>query len=303
MNMIRSLDPSSESFLNGLAAIQNRAQAAQRELTTGRRINTASDDPGQISLLLELQASLARNDQIQSNLGRVKTETDSAESALEMAAKAMDRAQVLAAQAQPTTNTAATRATIAGEIGSLLQQIGGLASTQVEGRYIFSGDSDSVPPYTVDLSQNQPVSTYAGGASTRKVEHPDGTLITVARTAQDVFDAADPKQNIFASLVNLRTALLANDQSWIDAALPVLNSASTYLEGQLAFYGTVQNRVADGIEFASNRGTQLKTEISGIQDADLTDAIVQLTQAKVQEDAALSSRAKLPRGSLFDFLG
>ena len=71
----------------------------------------------------------------------------------------------------------------------------------------------------------------------------------------------------------------------------------------LAFYGTVQNRVDGAVDFAANLTTQLLTQQSGIQDADLISSITQLNQAATQQQAALAAEAKMPRTSLFDYLG
>lgn len=71
---------------------------------------------------------------------------------------------------------------------------------------------------------------------------------------------------------------------------------------QLAFYGRTQNRVASETDFGKNYETRLQSQLSGIQDADLAQAITEMQQAQTEQTAALSSRAKLPRTSLFDFL-
>ena len=46
--MLSNLDPSAQQFLNNLNRIQERMSHAQREITTGRRVNQVSDDPDQI---------------------------------------------------------------------------------------------------------------------------------------------------------------------------------------------------------------------------------------------------------------
>jgi flagellin-like hook-associated protein FlgL len=85
--------------------------------------------------------------------------------------------------------------------------------------------------------------------------------------------------------------------------MPGIQSSGTYLNQQLAFYGQTQNRVTSEMDFGANYEIQLKTQLSGIQDADLTQAITEMQQASTQQTAALSARAKLPKTSLFDFLG
>ena len=301
--MIEFFHPSDHIFLNGMARIQARQLQAQQQLTTGLRINSISDDPDQISNLLQVRSALSRAQQIKSNLARAKTETDTAEGALQNAAKLLDRVSTLATQAQPTIQSADARAHIAGEIGSILQQLVGIADTSVEGRYLFSGDSDQMQPYTYDSSQAYPVSAYAGAAATRQIQHPDGSLYGISKTAQEIFDSDDPASNVFTVITSLRTALLNNDQAGIDGSLPNLSNASSYLNGELAWYGTVQNRVNQAIDFASTLTTQLQAEQSDIQDADLTEAITELNQAALQQQAALGAEGQMPRTNLFDYLG
>ena len=83
--MLSNLDPSAQQFLNNLNRIQERMSHAQREITTGRRVNQVSDDPDQISTLLTARAHLESAKQIQTNLGRVKAETDTAEQSIQSA--------------------------------------------------------------------------------------------------------------------------------------------------------------------------------------------------------------------------
>jgi flagellar hook-associated protein 3 FlgL len=301
--MITSLDSGYQRFLSGLTLIQRRADKAQIELTSGFRINTVSDDPDHIATLLQTRSDLGRIQQIHSNLNRVKTEADAAEGVLSSAVTSLDRVQTLGSQGQSGFETPENRAVIAGEIGSVLQQLVSASNTSVEGRFIFAGDSDQQQPYSIDLTQANAVSGYGGSAGTRQIDGPDGSVFSIAKTAQQIFDNPNTQQNVFVSVNNLRVALQNNDQAGIDNALIDVQSASKYLNSQLAFYGTVQNRVNGGIDFASTFETQLRTNISGLQDADLTQSILELTQAKTQQDAALSAQARLPRTSLFDFLG
>jgi len=301
--MIDSLNSAAQSFLMGLSQIQQRAQRAQTELTTGLKINTVSDAPDQIAGLLQTRSDLARTQQITDNLGRVKTEVDTAEEGLQSAVTLMQRAQTLGAQGASDVSSSDTRQNLADEVGSILQQLVSTANTTVEGRYIFSGDSDQQAPYSVDLSQTNPVSSYQGSAATRQVQAADGSTFTVAMTAQDIFDAPTAADNVFVSINNLRQALLNGDTSGISSALADVQSSSGYLNQQLAFYGTVQDRVASATDFAQTYSTQLQTQLSGIQDADEAEAITELTQAQTQQQAALVSRAQIPRTSLFDYLG
>lgn len=300
--MISSLNPNTQQFLNDLNQISDSMQQAQSQVTTGLKVNQVSDQPDIISTLLATRASLSTSQQISSNLGRVKTETDSGEQALESAVTLFDQVQTLGASGVTSTATADTNATLAQQAGSVLQEMVGLADTNVEGRYIFAGDSDQQSPYTVDLTQTPPVSAYQGSAATRVAQHPDGSTFAISETAQTIFDSSDPTTNVFSAITNLQTALANNDTAAIQTANAGLSKIGDYLNQQLAFYGNVQDKVAQATDYASTQQTQLQTQISNLQDADLTSSILTLNQDQTQEQAALQSEARIPRTTLFDFL-
>lgn len=301
--MVSTLSPAYQQFLNGLNRIQQQTQQAQLQVSSGLKMAQVSDQPDQVSTLLQARANLSGTQQILTNLSTTKAETDAGEQALQSAVTLFDQVQTLATEGDASTQTAASNATLAQQVGSVLQEIGGLAGTQVEGRYIFSGDSDQTPPYTIDLTQPNPVSAYQGSASTRVAQHPNGTTFPVSLTAQTIFDSADPTTNVFQSIVAVQSALAANDTTALQTAINGLSGAATYLNTQLAFYGTVQNKVAEATDYGSTLQTQLQTQISGIQDADLTQSILQLQQGQTQEQAALETEAQIPRKTLFDYIG
>src|SRR5262249_29251006 len=152
---------------------------------TGLKINQVSDDPDVISTLLQTRASLSSTQQTLKNLSQTKSEVDAGEQALQTAGTLFDQGQTLGAQGATDTATAASRQTIAQQLGSVLQQMVGLTGTQVAGRYIFSGDSDQAAPYTLDTTQNPPVvSGYLGTAATRVAQHPNGTTFPISMDAQ-----------------------------------------------------------------------------------------------------------------------
>ncbi len=301
--MLTSLDASAQQFLNSLNRISQRMDTAQRQISTGVRLGRVSDDPDQVSTLLQARADLSASDQIKANLGRIKAEVDGGEQALESAVQLFERARTLGAQGASGTQTAASQVALGQEVGSILEQLVGTAGTQVAGRYIFSGDSDQLVPYTVDLTQTPPVSAYLGSGSTRVAQHPNGTTFALGRTAQEIFDSPTPEDNVFLALTNLRDALLANDDAGIRTALDGMGQVGDHLNSELAYYGTTQNKIAEATDFADTRSLQLQTQIGDIQDADLTSAILELNQSQTQQQAALSARARLPRTSLFDYLG
>lgn len=301
-----------EKFLLDIERLQQRSQRAQRQLTSGLKIEQVSDSPDDIPRLLDARASLERTEQVVANLGRVKVEVDTAEKALQNAVQLMERARALATQGASGHQDAATRLHVAGELEAILERMVALASTAVEGRYIFSGDGDQGVPYRLDLSLPKGVSDYLGSASNRQVADASGALFSIAYSADVIFDSANEEENVFFAINGMRRALLAVDNPpdppdptipSIEQALHNLGTASLYLNQRLANYGLIQNRVAEAVQAAEKLQLSLQRQIAQIEEADLAAAASNLLNAQTHLEAAFEARAQTPRRSLFDYLG
>jgi flagellar hook-associated protein 3 FlgL len=305
--MISNLNQSSEAFLANIARVQRSIDEASRQVSSGKRVNVASDDPGNIDTIMQLETGAAHNQQIQSNLAVVATDANAADSALTSANKIMDRARTLATQASSFSVDASGRQSIAGEVQSLLEQIVTISRTTVQGRYVFGGDQDSAPPYDLDLTADNGVVRLTGAVATRRVEDASGGSFSVSKSAQEIFDLRDTDDNlasgnVFAALNGLRNSLLANDVTQITAANSAIQVASAHLNLSQAFYGTVQNRIQDAASYASGYSTQLKIELGQKQDADVTASALAVTQGNTELQAAFAMQAKMPRTTLFDYM-
>jgi flagellar hook-associated protein 3 FlgL len=306
--MISSLNPSDQIFLTGINQIQQQISTASQQLTSGLKVTVASDAPDQIDDLLQLRADQAQNTQIESNLGMEQTNAQAADGALSSAIQLMDSATQLAAEGANTSETAASLQTLAQQVASVQTEMVNLSQTQVQGRYIFSGDLDQSPSYQLDLTAPDGVDQLSNAASTRQIQNPSGGTFSPSMTAQQIFasqnpDGTDAGGNVFAALNNLRVALLANNQAGIATAQGEIQQASVQLNTAQSFYGNVENIITSATTYGATYDTQLTTEISGIQDADATSAALQLTQDTTQLQAAFEAQGKMPTSSLFDYLG
>jgi flagellar hook-associated protein 3 FlgL len=300
--MISSLNAQNQQFLNNLQQITAELNTDALDITSGVQMRQVSDNPDKVSELLQTRAALAASQQISTNLSSVTTEVNTGEQALQTAIQEFDQVQTLGAEGATGTQTAASRASIALQLQSIEQQLVGLANSSIDGRFIFAGDADGSEPYTYDPSQPNPVSQYQGSASTRVTQDAQGGTFPIALTAQQIFDSSDPTTNAFTAINNLITALNNNDQTAITTVVNGLPGVGVYLNSQLAFYGTTQNSLTAAANFAQTQQTQFQSQISSLQDTDLTSAITDMTQTQTQESASLQAEGRIPRTTLFDFL-
>jgi flagellar hook-associated protein 3 FlgL len=311
--MISTLSGPAQIFLANVDQIQRNLAEANQQVSSGMKVSVPSDDPDDIAPLLQLRADLARNTQIQSNLTLAQTDASTADGVLTTAIQLMNQAQTLATQATDTTLSATDRASIAGQIQSIQQQMVDLSNTQVQGRYIFSGDDDQTPAYEINSGDDplgNGVTQISSSPATRQVQDPAGGAFAVSETAQQIFDARNADGscatgNVFASLTALQQALAGatgSDTSGIQAVAANLQAASVQLNTAQGFYGNVEDRIQAAQTYAANQNTQLQTQIGNIQDADVASAALQLSQYQTQLTAAFQAQAEIPTKTLFDYM-
>jgi flagellar hook-associated protein 3 FlgL len=307
--MILNISGATQAYLADLNLTQQQINQASAEVSSGLSVEEPSDDPEAISTILQTQADIGANQQIQSNLGSVTDELQTADSALQSAIQAVENAGTIASEGANSTATAADRANMAQEVAGLQQTLVGISNTTYNGRYIFSGDQDTSPAYQLDSSQPDGVQQLVTGPSTRVIVDATGTAISVAKTAQEIFDAQNPdgtdaSGNVFAAVNSLLTALDNNDQAGITQAASALQSADTYLNQQLAFYGEAEDRISTATDLAQKFQTQQQAQLSNLRDANIPSVALQLSQAQLDQQAALSAAAEIQQDrNLFSYLG
>lgn len=305
--MTPSINPNSEIFLSNLQQIQNRIGTAERQLSSGLRVSVASDDPDQISSILQLRAQIAGVEQTQENLSNVTPQVESGENAIQQAIQVLDTATSLATEASGSTSNASQRQDEIPQVQGILQQLVSLSQTAVNGQYIFSGDLSGQPQYTL-AANGSSVEQMTQPGPAGQIQDANGLPISIGLTAQQIFDDQDASGNptaasAFAAVTGFLTALQNNDGPGILTAVTDIQTASAHLNDESSFYGAAQNNLTAAGNSASQTLIQLQQQLSNEQDADAAQSSLDLTMATTDEQAAMSAQAMLKPQSLFNYLG
>jgi len=307
--MILNISGATQSYLANLNTMQQGINRAEDEVSSGLSVQEPSDNPDAIAEILQTQANIAQNTQIQTNLTNTSDELQTADSALQSAIQAVESASSIASQGASSTVTASERAGLAQQVAGLQQTLVGISQTTYNGSYIFSGDQNTGPAYELDPTQPDGVQQLIFAPSTRTIVDATGTAISVALTAQQIFgaqnpDGSDAPGNVFAAINSLMTALNNNDTAGITSAASALDSADTYLNQQLQFYGDAEDRVSAANSLAQKFQTQEQAQLGTLQDANVATVALQLNQDQVNQQASVSAEAQIEQDkNLFSYLG
>lgn len=305
--MLPSLTGPTQQYLADLQNINSEMTDVTRQLSSGLRVNTVSDDPSAVESILMNQTRITQLQQTQTNLNNLKPELQAGDSALSQAMQNVESAISIASEGSSPTATTASRTALATQVQGILTNLVNLSATQVNGRYIFSGDLDQQALYAVDSTQPTGVRQLATANSTRSITDANGTQVWLSKTASEIFDARNPdttpaSDNVFAAVNSLLTALQNNDTTGMENSITNLKAADDHLNQELGYYGIGESRVNDTLSTISNSLVSVQTDQSSLRDADMATAAVQLNELTVQQQAALSARAKITGMNLFNFL-
>lgn len=137
--------------LQWLASIRRQQQDLaenQAQVSSGKRINTAADDPAGAAQAILLQQGLDRLKNYGSNAETARRRLSLEESSLSQANDALNRVRELAVQAGNGIQTAESRSAIIAEAAELLKGLLNTANAQDgEGRYLFAGNQVQSRPF------------------------------------------------------------------------------------------------------------------------------------------------------------
>ena len=306
--MLAGLDAFNSTFLLDLTNTESRISQTNEQLSSGYRVNSASDAPADIASILGFQDQAAQITQVQTNLNLASTQASVADSALASANTLLNRLTTIAAEGASSTVSAETRTTLGQEVQGIAQQLVTLANTSIGGQYVFGGDDPTTQPYTFNWSVSNGVIQTNTAANTDTIQDISGQTTNPRMTAQQIFDAQNADGtpatgNIFQAVYALGQALQNNDQPGVVAATDSLTVANTQLQQATSFYGTAEDWIQNASSTAASALTTVQSEVSNLRDTDVAQAATSLTTEQTALQAALAAHGSLNVKSLFDYMG
>lgn len=279
-----------------LSDATERADRVQRQLSTNRRIDRASDDPTGAALAMQHRKNIAFESQMRRNLENGTAFLNVTESALNSATELLQRARELTVQGSTGTLGPNEKTSIATEMNQLIQQLAQVANTNFGGAYIFSGHQTQTAAYQV--AGNPPAAvTWQGdtGQRIRQVSAQDAVAVNVI--GDQVFE------DMFADLIALRDNLNANaPTTTINSSIADIDRALNSVLDARAAVGARLNRFESTTSRSLDTDTNLQELRASIEDIDISETIIQFTAAQNALQAALGAIGKTANMSLLNYL-
>ena len=289
--------------LANLQSSLQRGATLQQQLSSGKRINKASDDPSGTVAALALQGEIDRNNQYTRNANDGNGWLTTVDSTLTSINDQLSRARDLVVQAASTgSGDANSQNAIATELTQLRASILGLANTTYQGRPVFGGTTAGTAAFAAGATSTiggQPDIAYVGDTGTVSRRIADGTTVRVDSDATATFGAAG--NSVFDAIATVIDHL-QNNPAALSGDITTIDVTASRVRTQLTDVGVRQQRVQDGVATVQNRVLDLTTRLTDVEDVDMPSTIVALQTQQVAYQAALGATAKVVQPSLLDFL-
>lgn len=269
--------------------------ALQEQAASGKRLLRPEDDPAGTRRAISLRAGLAATQRYLDNIQDSDDWMSATDAALGHIADLMTKALTLAEKGASDTISADERRALAAEVDQLLQEAISTGNTRLTDRYIFAGFKTTTQPFTlVPGPPDQVIYNGDNGQIRREIE--PGETVTVNITGDTAFPA------VFEQLIGLRDDLLANDRAAVQARIPQLQAAQQGVLDVQATVGARQGHLSGASERLENMKLMLTDLLSRVEDADMAETIVRLTEQETVYQAVLQASASAIPPSLWSFL-
>ena len=278
-------------------------QKSQEQLSSFSEILKPSDNPYEITRIMRLNSTLAKNEQYLSNIDNSLGWLDVTDTAIQSTISAIQRVQELSMKGSNETYSDSQLASIADEISEIIDEVAQFGNSAYQGRYIFAGHNTTQVPFEVD-GTNELISTSAsadtGGVMT---EISPGVTMSINIDAERFLNPTG-SASIGETLKEVYDSLMTGDTQTLGT--DCLDELETQLDAYLALIsevGAKTNRMESAKEKNIADTLNMTEVLSNIQDIDLAQKTTEYSTMSAVYEATLSVGAKILQPTLLDYLG
>lgn len=273
----------------------NKASLArlQGQVSDLKRITKPSDDPTGTGSSLQVRGQQAATAQYSRNIDNGRGWLATTDSALTSTTNILRRVKDLTIQGSSDTLTPAAKEGIASELDGLKKDLLSQANASFMGRSVFAGNSDAGAAFT---SANPPVYTGTGSTVDRRVA--DGVSVRVDADGAAVFGTG--AGSAFSMIDKISSDLRSGTNP--SSNLSAIDSRMASVAAEHSAVGARDAQIQRAQEVNMTQQNNLEAQRSGIEDVDMSKAILDLQLQSTNYSAALAVTAKVLPPTLMDYL-
>lgn len=217
----------------------NKLEGIQQQLSSGKKVSRASDDPVAVSNSMELRTQINQFKSFQRNVDDGLAYLGTVDTTLSTGNALFQNMRERAIQASNDTNSAESRFFIGREVRGMFDQMVALANTAFKGEYVFAGNNTQSSPIEMRSGASTVLAVAPTGANMQLTAADLGTPAATMRlqdaNVQD--DSRDSNDYANAYFVLPGTLIIPTLQEGVDFQMD-------YVHGEITFLTTAATNLA-----------------------------------------------------------
>lgn len=284
--------------LNSTTALE---QLLSEELSSGKSVNSLSDNPVAVGQNVLMNAELSSDDTFSKTATSTESMLQVSDSALGSVVSQLTSAISLATEANNGTLSSDNLKAISLQLSGIRDEVLSLANTTYLGQYVFAGSQGNTQPFTLDSSTTPATAAYNGDSNVTYLQTPNGQKIQLNVPGDQIFSASG------TDVLGILNHLIADFSSGTVSSsaqtdTTALTSALGYVSQQRVTIDNSITRLTAAQTYAQSESTQLLSAQTNLLQADYAQVATKLSTAETQQSALTQVIAALGKGSLFDAL-
>jgi len=318
---------------SNLNRITNTLQDLRNQGASGLKVEKPSDDPTAIRPILTARTEIRHTERYLETMGTSYDKMQATDSHLAHVENILQRVKEIGIASVNGSLSDPDLQTLADEVVQLKEELLAAANTQINGKYIFSGYSETTQPFVENLSyaagsydpnnSNTWPYTYQGDPNHTELEITPGETIQVNATGNELFmgvananwvappaaNAPEPGNvDIFSVLTRMEEAIRANNiddpagaGGGIQANIENIETAANQERRIRANLGMLASRLDEAMAHQEKVAVDLKQTLSRYQDADAIETFNEIIKQETAFQAALNVTSRVSQISILDY--
>ncbi|AGI74714.1 flagellin (plasmid) [Octadecabacter arcticus 238] len=249
------------------SSVNKDMETSMERLSTGKRINSASDDAAGVAIASRLTSEIRGTNQAIRNAQDGQALIDTAEGSHSEVENILQRMRELAVQAASDTNDTADRTNLQVEFDALLEEVDRISAvTTWAGQTLLDGSGGSAGAFTFQIG--------AGTSSS------DTLTVTIKSLGSS------------GSVVTAGSSLSLASNGSAATAITAIDTSIANLNAQRAELGSASNRLDNTVANLTNVAINLEGGRGRIEDADFASESTSLAKSQILQQASTAMLAQ-----------
>ena len=297
INLSRERSLSTAASERALQMVRRDLARVQEQMSTGLRVNRASDDAPAFTEARQMENLSNRYAQYLRSIGSAQSWVDHTQDALDgiadRIAEAYERGIRVNSHVFDTDDREAEASRVEAIIADVVDQL----NSQDGDEYIFAGSRTTAQPFDVVAG----VVVYNGNNAGRTRQIGDNQRLDVNISGDSIHDTG-AGFTITESLQGLADAIRSGDPALMETALEDVATSRNHVIERGAEAGGIANRLDLAATQLRDATFRVESRRSELEDVDMVAAIVEYQRAQTGFQAALKVTASVLQTSLLNYL-